>query len=114
MGSNPSTESNYKTSVNSKNKRQMLCMRKETKAQWKLQQNMWPRRSYSVQQMKIQQMRRGTRYGMSCDDISLDVITISRCSEAQTLKRRLSNPKAGLYNTQKLIPDVASKRCVPT
>ncbi|KZV57312.1 hypothetical protein F511_38210 [Dorcoceras hygrometricum] len=27
---------------------------------------------------KIQQMRRGARYGMSCDDISLDVITISR------------------------------------
>ncbi|KZV24883.1 hypothetical protein F511_22565 [Dorcoceras hygrometricum] len=27
MGSNPSTESNYKSAVNSKNKMQMLCMR---------------------------------------------------------------------------------------
>ncbi|KZV23144.1 hypothetical protein F511_24978 [Dorcoceras hygrometricum] len=38
MGSNPSTESNYKTTVNSKNKMQMLCMRKETTAQRILQQ----------------------------------------------------------------------------
>ncbi|KZT76938.1 hypothetical protein F511_46037 [Dorcoceras hygrometricum] len=38
--------------------------------------------------MKIQQKRRGASFGMSCDDISLDVITISRWSEAQTLKRR--------------------------
>ncbi|KZV29809.1 hypothetical protein F511_22583 [Dorcoceras hygrometricum] len=38
MGSNPSTESNYKTTVNSKNKMQMLCMRKETTAQRDLQQ----------------------------------------------------------------------------
>ncbi|KZV34369.1 hypothetical protein F511_19318 [Dorcoceras hygrometricum] len=45
-------------------------------------------RNYSDQQMKIQQMRRGARFGMSCDDISLDVITISRRSEAQKLKRR--------------------------
>ncbi|KZV55505.1 putative LRR receptor-like serine/threonine-protein kinase [Dorcoceras hygrometricum] len=30
MGSNPSTESNYKTTVNSKNKMQMLCMRPGT------------------------------------------------------------------------------------
>ncbi|KZV25048.1 hypothetical protein F511_43633 [Dorcoceras hygrometricum] len=29
-------------------------------------------------QLKIQQMRRGASFGMSCDDISLDVITISR------------------------------------
>ncbi|KZV41246.1 hypothetical protein F511_28661 [Dorcoceras hygrometricum] len=35
-------------------------------------------RSYSVQQMKIQQIRRGARYGMSCDDISLDICL--RCS----------------------------------
>ncbi|KZV49734.1 hypothetical protein F511_23352 [Dorcoceras hygrometricum] len=39
-------------------------------------------------QLKIQQMRRSASYGMSCDDISLDVITISRRSKAQTLKRR--------------------------
>ncbi|KZV28987.1 hypothetical protein F511_44330 [Dorcoceras hygrometricum] len=39
-------------------------------------------------QLKIQQMRRGASFGMSCDDISLDVITISRWSKAQTLKRR--------------------------
>ncbi|KZV24086.1 pentatricopeptide repeat-containing protein [Dorcoceras hygrometricum] len=38
MGSNPSTESNYKTAVNNKNKMQMLCMRKETTAQRDLQQ----------------------------------------------------------------------------
>ncbi|KZV22860.1 hypothetical protein F511_27539 [Dorcoceras hygrometricum] len=43
MGSNPSTESNYKTAVNSKNKMQMLCMRKETTAQRNLQHKMWPR-----------------------------------------------------------------------
>ncbi|KZV43978.1 ethylene-responsive transcription factor 1B-like [Dorcoceras hygrometricum] len=43
MGSNPSTESNYKTAVNRKNKMQILCMRKETTAQRNLQQNMWPR-----------------------------------------------------------------------
>ncbi|KZV29854.1 hypothetical protein F511_06706 [Dorcoceras hygrometricum] len=43
MGSNPSSESNYKTAVNSKNKMQMLCMRKETTAQRNLQQNMWSR-----------------------------------------------------------------------
>ncbi|KZV41990.1 hypothetical protein F511_16938 [Dorcoceras hygrometricum] len=48
----------------------------------------YSKRSYSDQQMKIQQMRRGARYGMSCDDISVDVITISRCSKAQKLKRR--------------------------
>ncbi|KZV55710.1 hypothetical protein F511_18998 [Dorcoceras hygrometricum] len=39
-------------------------------------------------QLKIQQMRRGASFGISCDDISLDVITISRWSEAQKLKRR--------------------------
>ncbi|KZT76740.1 hypothetical protein F511_46235 [Dorcoceras hygrometricum] len=39
-------------------------------------------------QLKIQQMRRGASFGMSCDDISLDVITISIWSEAQKLKRR--------------------------
>ncbi|KZV54291.1 hypothetical protein F511_34734 [Dorcoceras hygrometricum] len=33
MGSNPITESNYKTAVNSKNKMQMLCMRPETTAE---------------------------------------------------------------------------------
>ncbi|KZV24358.1 hypothetical protein F511_25899 [Dorcoceras hygrometricum] len=33
MGSNPSTERNYKTAVNSKNKMQMLCMRKGTTAE---------------------------------------------------------------------------------
>ncbi|KZV34554.1 hypothetical protein F511_12619 [Dorcoceras hygrometricum] len=32
MGSNPRTESNYKTAVNSKNKMQMLCMRPGTTA----------------------------------------------------------------------------------
>ncbi|KZV26520.1 translation initiation factor IF-2, mitochondrial [Dorcoceras hygrometricum] len=37
MGSNPSTESNNKTVVNSKNEMQMLWMRKETTAQRKLQ-----------------------------------------------------------------------------
>ncbi|KZV58092.1 transcription factor DIVARICATA-like [Dorcoceras hygrometricum] len=36
---------------------------------------------------KIQQMRRGARYGMSCDDISLDVITISRWLSADEAKR---------------------------
>ncbi|KZV20823.1 hypothetical protein F511_42368 [Dorcoceras hygrometricum] len=39
-------------------------------------------------QLKIQQMSRGASFGMSCDDISLDVITISRWSQAQKLKRR--------------------------
>ncbi|KZV44223.1 hypothetical protein F511_13865 [Dorcoceras hygrometricum] len=33
MGSNPSTESNYKTAVNSKNKMQMLCMKPGTTAE---------------------------------------------------------------------------------
>ncbi|KZV55469.1 hypothetical protein F511_15251 [Dorcoceras hygrometricum] len=37
---------------------------------------------------EIQQMRRGARFGLSCDDISLCVITISRWSEAQKLMRR--------------------------
>ncbi|KZV35696.1 hypothetical protein F511_33627 [Dorcoceras hygrometricum] len=32
-------------------------------------------------------MRRGARYGMSCDDISLDVITISRWLSADEAKR---------------------------
>ncbi|KZT75827.1 hypothetical protein F511_47149 [Dorcoceras hygrometricum] len=41
----------------------------------------------SYQQMKIQQMRRGAKYGMSCDDISLDVITISRWLSADEAKR---------------------------
>ncbi|KZV54754.1 callose synthase 1-like [Dorcoceras hygrometricum] len=45
MGSNPSTESDYKTAVNSKNKMQMLCKRKETIAQRDLQLNMWPHHS---------------------------------------------------------------------
>ncbi|KZV43815.1 Kinesin heavy chain-like protein [Dorcoceras hygrometricum] len=48
-------------------------------------------RSYSVQQLKIQQMRRGAKFGLSCDDISLDVITISRWisadDEDQQMKR---------------------------
>ncbi|KZV18217.1 protein ACCUMULATION AND REPLICATION OF CHLOROPLASTS 6, chloroplastic-like [Dorcoceras hygrometricum] len=34
-------------------------------------------------QLKIQQLRRGASFGISCDDISLDVITISKWSEAQ-------------------------------
>ncbi|KZV28771.1 hypothetical protein F511_29835 [Dorcoceras hygrometricum] len=33
MGSNPNTESNYKTTVNSKNKMQMLCMQPGTTAE---------------------------------------------------------------------------------
>ncbi|KZV54390.1 hypothetical protein F511_18059 [Dorcoceras hygrometricum] len=33
MGSNPSTESNYKTTLNSKNKMQMLCMQPGTTAE---------------------------------------------------------------------------------
>ncbi|KZT76824.1 hypothetical protein F511_46151 [Dorcoceras hygrometricum] len=33
MGSNPSTESNYKTAENSKNKMQMLCMQPGTTAE---------------------------------------------------------------------------------
>ncbi|KZV55807.1 hypothetical protein F511_23374 [Dorcoceras hygrometricum] len=45
-------------------------------------------RSYSDQQMKIQQMRRGASYGMSCDDISLDVITISSWLSADEAKRK--------------------------
>ncbi|KZV28755.1 hypothetical protein F511_31222 [Dorcoceras hygrometricum] len=45
-------------------------------------------RSYSDQQMKIQQIRRGARYGMSCDDISLDVITISSWLSANEAKRK--------------------------
>ncbi|KZV17965.1 hypothetical protein F511_31588 [Dorcoceras hygrometricum] len=39
-------------------------------------------------QLKIQQMRRGAKYGMSCDDISLDVITISRWISAGSLHSR--------------------------
>ncbi|KZV22668.1 hypothetical protein F511_42278 [Dorcoceras hygrometricum] len=38
-------------------------------------------------QLKIQQIRRRARYGMSCDDISLDVITISRWLSADEVKR---------------------------
>ncbi|KZT76425.1 Kinesin heavy chain-like protein [Dorcoceras hygrometricum] len=45
-------------------------------------------RSYSVQQLEIQQMRRGARFGLSCDDISLDVITISRWISADEEKRK--------------------------
>ncbi|KZV46623.1 hypothetical protein F511_39232 [Dorcoceras hygrometricum] len=37
--------------------------------------------------MRIQQMRRGASYGMSCDDISLDVITISRWLSIDEAKR---------------------------
>ncbi|KZV46584.1 hypothetical protein F511_39406 [Dorcoceras hygrometricum] len=33
MGSNPSTESNYKTAVSSKDKMQMLCMKNGTTAE---------------------------------------------------------------------------------
>ncbi|KZV47678.1 GATA zinc finger domain-containing protein 14-like [Dorcoceras hygrometricum] len=33
MGSNPSTESNYETAVNNKNKMQMLCMQPGTTAE---------------------------------------------------------------------------------
>ncbi|KZV21918.1 hypothetical protein F511_44896 [Dorcoceras hygrometricum] len=45
-------------------------------------------RSYSDQQEESADEKRGARYGMSCDDISLDVITISSWSKAQKLKRR--------------------------
>ncbi|KZV41601.1 hypothetical protein F511_15370 [Dorcoceras hygrometricum] len=38
--------------------------------------------------MRIQQMRRGARYGMSCDDISPDVITISSWLSADEAKRK--------------------------
>ncbi|KZV28789.1 hypothetical protein F511_22144 [Dorcoceras hygrometricum] len=37
---------------------------------------------------KIQQMRRGAKFGMSCDDISLDVIIISRWISADDAKRK--------------------------
>ncbi|KZV23616.1 hypothetical protein F511_24025 [Dorcoceras hygrometricum] len=43
--------------------------------------------------MKIQRMRRGARYGMSCDDISLDVITISSWLSADEAKRKKSRVK---------------------
>ncbi|KZV06607.1 hypothetical protein F511_45911 [Dorcoceras hygrometricum] len=39
-------------------------------------------------QLKIQQMRRGAKFGLSCDDISLDVITISRWISADDAKRK--------------------------
>ncbi|KZV26301.1 hypothetical protein F511_40641 [Dorcoceras hygrometricum] len=45
-------------------------------------------RSYSVQQIEYQQMRRGAKYEMSCDDISFDVITISRWISADEAKRK--------------------------
>ncbi|KZV55127.1 hypothetical protein F511_22639 [Dorcoceras hygrometricum] len=41
----------------------------------------------SVQQIEYQQMRRGAKYEMSCDDISFDVITISRWISADEAKR---------------------------
>ncbi|KZV36320.1 hypothetical protein F511_25420 [Dorcoceras hygrometricum] len=52
-------------------------------------------RSYSVQQMKIQQMKRSASFGMSRDDISLDVITISRRSGAR--KQQYFQSRAYLY-----------------
>ncbi|KZV36839.1 transparent testa 12 protein [Dorcoceras hygrometricum] len=39
-------------------------------------------------QLKTQQMRRGAKFGLSCDDISLDVITISRWISADDAKRK--------------------------
>ncbi|KZV40444.1 hypothetical protein F511_42211 [Dorcoceras hygrometricum] len=39
-------------------------------------------------QLEIQQMRRGAKFGLSCDDISLDVITISRWISADDAKRK--------------------------
>ncbi|KZV43740.1 hypothetical protein F511_43617 [Dorcoceras hygrometricum] len=39
--------------------------------------------------MKIQQIRRGAALDMSCDDISLDVITISSWLSADEAKRKL-------------------------
>ncbi|KZV52751.1 hypothetical protein F511_42931 [Dorcoceras hygrometricum] len=40
--------------------------------------------------LQIQQIRRGAKYGMSCDDISLDVITISSWLSADEAKRERS------------------------
>ncbi|KZT75473.1 transparent testa 12 protein [Dorcoceras hygrometricum] len=39
-------------------------------------------------QLETQQMRRGAKFGLSCDDISLDVITISRWISADDAKRK--------------------------
>ncbi|KZV42665.1 hypothetical protein F511_29617 [Dorcoceras hygrometricum] len=43
--------------------------------------------SYSIQQEDSADKKRCARYGMSCDDISLDVITISRWLSADEAKR---------------------------
>ncbi|KZV49333.1 hypothetical protein F511_22672 [Dorcoceras hygrometricum] len=39
-------------------------------------------------QLEIQQMRRGAKFGLSCDDISLDVITISRWIQQMMLSAK--------------------------
>ncbi|KZV54031.1 hypothetical protein F511_29649 [Dorcoceras hygrometricum] len=91
MGSNTSTESNYKTAVNSKNKMQMLCMQPGTTAEG-YNQGRDPKK-LNAQLNGICNRYVWPRYTTTID--------------------WFSNPKAGLYNTQKLIPDVASKRCVP-
>ncbi|KZT75624.1 hypothetical protein F511_47351 [Dorcoceras hygrometricum] len=39
-------------------------------------------------QLEIQQMRRSAKFGLSCGDISLDVITISRWISADDAKRK--------------------------
>ncbi|KZT75479.1 hypothetical protein F511_47496 [Dorcoceras hygrometricum] len=44
--------------------------------------------SYSIQQEDSADEKRCARYGMSCDDISLDVITISSWLSADEEKRK--------------------------
>ncbi|KZT76443.1 hypothetical protein F511_46532 [Dorcoceras hygrometricum] len=57
--------------------------------------------------MKIQQMRRGASYDMSCDDISLDVITISRWLSADEAKRKESKDQQKLIAVEEYISSEA-------
>ncbi|KZV19139.1 nuclear transcription factor Y subunit C-1 [Dorcoceras hygrometricum] len=62
---------------------QLLSLfKKKKKRRWS-----WNEEVQQEATVGYQQMRRGARYGMSCDDISLDVITISSWLSADEAKR---------------------------
>ncbi|KZT75984.1 hypothetical protein F511_46991 [Dorcoceras hygrometricum] len=56
-----------------KKKKIQSLFKKKKKRRWS-----WNEEVQQEATVEYQQMRRGARYEMSCDDISLDVITISR------------------------------------
>ncbi|KZV49156.1 hypothetical protein F511_42853 [Dorcoceras hygrometricum] len=65
-----------------KKKKIQSLFKKKKKRRWS-----WNEEVQQEATVGYQQMRRGARYGMSCDDISLDVITISSWLSADEEKR---------------------------